>query len=139
MAKDLVRDRTPPRDAAVIDRPFSPTRAESPARDIIRPCPEAAKWEAKLQAVKEDGRRRVEEVRARGRERLDRIRQDMAKSFEESFRPLLHDAEERHRREMESVQKLRTELQAREEELRRAEKRAEDAAGASPTRTGRGS
>ncbi|KAA0162096.1 hypothetical protein FNF28_04842 [Cafeteria roenbergensis] len=100
---------------------------------------EAAKWEAKLQAVKEDGRRRVEEVRARGRERLDRIRQDMAKSFEESFRPLLHDAEERHRREMESVQKLRTELQAREEELRRAEKRAEDAAGVAGSAAGGGS
>lgn len=91
---------------------------------------EAAKWEARLQAVKEEGHRRVDDVKARGRERLDRIRADMARSFEESFRPLLQDAEERHRKEMEAVEELRRELRGKEAELGRAERQAAAVAGA---------
>jgi hypothetical protein len=91
---------------------------------------EAARWEARLQSVREDGNRRVAEVRAKGRERLERVKADMARSFEESFKPLLEDAERRHRAELERVERLKKELKGKEAELRDAEAQASAAGGA---------
>lgn len=99
---------------------------------------EAAKWEAKLQNVKEEGERRVQDTRTKGLERLERVREDMARSFEESFRPLLQDAEDRHRKELETVEQLRAELRSKEEELSAAERQAANVAGAAGGRDATG-
>jgi len=85
---------------------------------------EAAKWEAKLAAEKEAGERMLEEEREKNRRKVDEIKDEMVRTFEEGFRPLLDDAEKRHRSEQDRVRALEQELETKEEELRHSQEAA---------------
>lgn len=91
---------------------------------------EAAKWEAKLAAEKEAGERMLEEEREKNRRKVEQIKDEMVKTFEEGFRPLLDDAEKRHHSELERVRSLERELEAKEEELRQSQEAARKVAAA---------
>jgi hypothetical protein len=94
---------------------------------------ESAKWEARLQAAKEDGERRVAEERRAIEAKIDKVRQALAERFEAGFRPLLKEAETRHVAELQRVVELQRELENKEAELRAAHEAARSVSAASGT------